>query len=270
MKAFRILLHSVILTILVLIIVYSQIDASGLLGKLAGQAEQERILSATLQIRVYPCIGYYYEQGLATLIAYAGEKLILTHNHWNILDSFCKAQLRDAQGEFLMDLPQQKFLALIQYQDAGSLVLRVPQGLDRPAVDFNGQAGPHANDAILVVHQDPQDADRVAVIAGQVQALNLQGAIPTYTISTPGSEAIIKGDSGGGVWYAGKLAGNLWAYYKDQPQAQPGEPQMQMSIVAQIPLAGIQTRPATSQVISTPEPSGRFSNVVSEDVEALP
>jgi hypothetical protein len=270
MKAIRILLHSAILAIVVSVVVFSQIDASSLFGGTAGRAEQERILAATLQIRVYPCIGHYYEQGLGTLVAYAGEKLILTHNHWGILDSFCKAQLRDVQDEILMDIPRQKFLALIQYQDAGSLLLRTPAGLNLPAVELDGQAAPGENETVLIVHQNPRDANRVDVMASHVQALNLQGAIPSFTIIALDGERIIKGDSGGGVWYSGKLVGNLWAYYKDQPAAQGDAPEAQVSIVARLPLDGFQARPVMSQSAAKAESPTLHNNVASEDIETLP
>lgn len=260
MNAPRIVLLTTVLIAVIFSAVFTQIGGEFLPARAAGQSEQERILAVTLQIRVYPCLGNYYEQGLGTVIAYAGQKLILTHNHWIDLRRACKTQLRDAQNGFLMDIPQQALLALVQYQDAGSLVIRLPQGLDRPAVTVGGQAMPQAKGAVLVAHQDPQNPDRVAVMAAQAQALNLDGEIPTFTLTVPDGGRIIKGDSGGSVWSGGQLAGNLWAYYKDPQPGQAGAAEMQVSIVALLPLDGLQAQPAAAQSPAAQAPTGREIN----------
>jgi hypothetical protein len=259
MNATRILLLSVVLSAVIFSAVFTQPGGALLPARAAGQTEQERILAVTLQIRVYPCLGNYYEQGLGTVVLFGDQKLILTHNHWIDLGRACKTQLRDARNGFLMDIPQQKFLALVQYQDAGSLLVRLPHGFDWPAVTVDGQAAPQAKAAVLVAHQDPQDPDRVAVMAARVQALNLVGEIPTFTITTPDGARIIKGDSGGSVWFAGKLAGNMWAYYQDQ------QPATQVSIVALLPLTGLQAQPANIQTPETVGPTGRLNNQTGGD-----
>lgn len=198
--------------------------------------ESDRILQYTVQILVIPDGGKYGERGMGTVFTSHGETLVLTHNHWHMLNASTTVQFRDAHNNLLVEINGKAFWGLVTHRDAGSLVLRAPAGLKMVPVSLDGLPVVQADDRLLVVHQDPQDPDRAVVMAAQVQSVDEQG-IPVYKITAPNGDIIVKGDSGGGVWRSGQLVGNLWAYYEG------GEQSEQVSIVARIPA---QVRPAAA------------------------
>lgn len=161
-----------------------------------------------------PVRAFHADGGLGTVITAGDNTLILTHNHWGNLDSAVRAQVRTAAGDLVTEVDGGIFRSWIRYQDAGTLLLSVPASLvaesslqvapwDDPAVVAPG-------DTVLAAQQDPEDPGRVAFLQLQVVAMEAEGGLGAFTLRTTDGGAIVRGDSGGGVWYNGRLVGNHW------------------------------------------------------------
>ena len=91
----------------------------------------QEILSATIQIRLYPQGSntvnggkpetQYYERGLGTLVSQVGGLFIYTHDHWGLIDNPGKVQFYNCMGELLLDKIDKKLdkilSRLILYQE---------------------------------------------------------------------------------------------------------------------------------------------------------
>jgi hypothetical protein len=161
-----------------------------------------------------PVRAFHADRGLGTVIAAGENTFILTHNHWGDLEGAVRAQIRTAAGDLVAEVDGGIFRSWIRYQDAGTLMLSVPASLvvesslqvapwDDPAVVAPG-------DQILAAHQDPEHPDRVAFLQLEVVAIETESGLGAFTLRTTDGGAIVRGDSGGGVWYNGRLVGNHW------------------------------------------------------------
>jgi hypothetical protein len=194
------------------------------------RATQARILSATVQIRlfapdasakpvgnVYP---YVMSQGLGTLVRSGDTYHIITHNHWSVLEQVDFVKFYDASFKLLLEISGAAFKDLILQQDAGAMILQTPpelmNKLGPPTGAFqeaNLAEGLklEAGDQVLVVHQKPGQEDEVAVLPAVIEKrVNFRG-LPAFRLHAADGSALIPGDSGGGVWYDGHLVGDLWA-----------------------------------------------------------
>jgi hypothetical protein len=150
--------------------------------------------------------------GLGTLVVYGNERLIITHDHWSHLTpNLHEIEFRNAEGKLLLTLDRQSFQTLIVYRDGGTMVLRAPLALNSlvPAM-LGTTAG--VGDTVWVARRDP-DFGRMAVEVIPATVIMLEnGASPSrMRLRNIDGGAVIPGDSGGGVWVNGMLAGNLWA-----------------------------------------------------------
>lgn len=50
----------------------------------------------------------------------------------------------------------------------------------------------------------------VEVVAATVTAVTEREGVPACLVQTADGTPVVPGDSGGGVWFEGQLAGNLW------------------------------------------------------------
>jgi len=209
----------------------------------------EHVLSATVQISIFPhgggeeastgelrrngnaqnpIIETVYERGLGTLVELSGEVMIITHNHWEFIDEVSKAQFRNAKGELLMEIDGATFQELIRYHDGGTLLLVAPakispsylQSLAARSLIKAEQVTKttslaeleslRAGAQVLVPHQSQEDPDRISVTAAVVESVTTVDGLPSLKLRSLDGELIIKGDSGGGIWLDGQLAGNMW------------------------------------------------------------
>ncbi|MEM7802020.1 MAG: hypothetical protein AAF633_22690, partial [Chloroflexota bacterium] len=75
-------------------------------------------------------------EGLGTVVSYADERLIVTHNHWAVLESGTPDIIRffDAYGQPLLELSGNEFMSLVRYTDSGTMIFKAPNGLPVQAI----------------------------------------------------------------------------------------------------------------------------------------
>lgn len=180
-------------------------------------ATEQEILRSTIQIAMFeyaPEAGGAEpgSRGLGTLVSYAGQTLIVTHDHWaHLTPSLHEVELHDSAGRLLLTLDAQIFRALIAYRDGGTMVLRTPAGLQGlvPAT-LGAPAG--QGDVVWFARRDPAAGrTTVEVVAATVTSLHAKAKPASMHLRNVDGSAVIPGDSGGGVWADGKLAANMWA-----------------------------------------------------------
>ncbi len=75
-------------------------------------------------------IQYQTGEGLGTLAWMNNELVIVTHDHWTILNSqLAKARFYNAANELLAEVSGADFLSLIRSRDGGTMILTAPTGL---------------------------------------------------------------------------------------------------------------------------------------------
>jgi hypothetical protein len=154
------------------------------------------------------------EYGMGTLVQHQGEILLVTHNHYgDLLQDMNILELRDAQNRLIRRIYGYEFKSLIIYQDAGTLVLRAPDGLTDALTpgDLDNTPELKPGDMVQVAHRAGPDRDQVEVIDSVVNEISVYEAAPAYLLRSLNGPVIHPGDSGGGVWYNGRLVSNTWS-----------------------------------------------------------
>lgn len=159
--------------------------------------------------------------GLGTLVGRDGQAWIVTHNHWkDLLDDLCLVEFRDAENRLLLRMFGFEFKALIAQADAGTLILKAPEGLLEAMDEGNGafeaaqigaQDDIRPGDVVRVAHRQPGKRDRVELMPAVVEAVIAYKGLPAYQLRSLDGQPVLVGDSGGGIWFEGQLVGNLWA-----------------------------------------------------------
>ncbi|MCP4362486.1 MAG: hypothetical protein GY796_31155 [Chloroflexi bacterium] len=195
------------------------------------EAAPQHILAATVQIKLKAPLydeagnrligesnGEWRElndvaNGLGTLVLVDGELLIVTHDHWG--EMLLKAEwveFKDANGKLLAEISGLFFRNLLRYRDRGTLLLAAPQEL----ASYAGQAvvmehglSPTASNEVFLTRHLPGSA-RVEIVTARVTAVSHETGIPAYELQSVDGQSVVKGDSGGGIWYQGQLVGNMW------------------------------------------------------------
>jgi hypothetical protein len=190
---------------------------------------QEQILAASIQINMSLKIGQaagssneriVLASGLGSLIEEQGEMFIVTHNHWGeLLQNFTTIEFRDAQNGLLVRMLGYEFKRLIRSQDAGTLILRAPEEIVplRSQSATRGDADQlRSGDHVQVAFRQPGNRQRVDVLDAEVVSIGSYQGLPTVNLRSLSGQPITPGDSGGGVWLAGKLVGNSWMTIMNQ------------------------------------------------------
>ena len=176
------------------------------------------ILSATLQIKISLPVDasglrLRTADGLASLVREGDEILLVTHNHWgDVLQEGAMVEIFDASGRKVKSMSGAEFISLISYLDSGTLILRSPlewSGQTQPVVEGD----PHpaaAGDIVTVAQHGGPGRGEVTLVEARVESVTTIRGVPVYTLTGPEGQPVQPGDSGGGVWVDGKLAGNLW------------------------------------------------------------
>jgi hypothetical protein len=193
------------------------------------EAGQEQILGASIQInmslKIGQAAGSANEQvalasGLGSLIEEQGEVFIVTHNHWGeLLQNFTKIEFRDAENGLLASMLGFEFKKLIRSQDAGTMILRAPEEIMplRSQAATRGDADPlRPGDHVQVAFRQRGDRQQVDVLDAEVVSIGSYQGLPTVNLRSLNGQPITPGDSGGGVWHAGKLVGNSWMTFMNQ------------------------------------------------------
>ncbi len=160
--------------------------------------------------------------GLGTVALIDQETVIITHDHWGLLDNpQAIVELATASGELLHTISAPEFGNLIRYRDGGTMILNLPDALAgnfQPAV--SGDANTVArNDVLLMAYRQPAAGDNISVEAVVVSRQTWHGGLATLELTSPSGKIVITGNSGGGVWADGKLVANMWSTLLKQTTA---------------------------------------------------
>lgn len=198
----------------------------------------QEILSATIQIRLYPQ-GFntgnvsktetqYYERGFGTLVSQVGGLYIYTHDHWGLIDNPGKAQFYNYLGELLLEISGEAIKNLIFYRDGGMMILVAPIELQSKnlntlvstsvakartslqAVEIGAQGGVEVGDIVVITRKLPGDSDRVDLLPATIVSFEYHEGIPVIKLRSQNGENLVPGDSGGGIWLNGRLIANMW------------------------------------------------------------
>lgn len=188
------------------------------------EVNREAILAATLQIIIetrlkteaHPEGEQAIGIGLGTLVRSGGETLILTHNHWGeVLQSTSLVEFRDAGNNLLMRTLGAELLNLLRYEDEGTLILVAPSALLEVLLAAKaGSAGTvdqvPDGAVVQVAFRQPGNQEMVTIQEAVVERSCLCSRVRGFRLRSLSGQPLQKGDSGGGVWYEGKLVGNNW------------------------------------------------------------
>lgn len=191
----------------------------------AGLTDAEAILRATVRIRIVaPFLDGQGDpvtveedgrmvalnainNGLGTLVDAGGQTYVLTHDHYPELDTrVAHVVITDYTGrEFT--LPIAEFRSAIRYRNNGMLLLDAPAGLPAGVAAGDGERI-EPGSPVRVVHRQP-DSGTLSVVAAVVEGwIDYQG-IPSFLLRNAAGEVIAPGNSGGGVWHAGRPVGSI-------------------------------------------------------------
>jgi hypothetical protein len=196
--------------------------------------EKHSILNATIHIILYPkrnhetgedsiqfqqndsTGGYLIERarGIGTVVTREEHVLIITHDHWEWMsDDLDRVELRDANNELLLEMSGEAFRNIIRYRDGGTMILEAPGLLLSagivPASLSTGEAIVPGS-IVQLAYRPVEDRQHMDVLVALVESINDREGRPILNLRSLDGQSVIKGDSGGGVWFNGQLAGNLW------------------------------------------------------------
>ena len=179
-------------------------------------ADPTQIKSSTLLIvveSVQPS-GVKLVYSMGTLVQYQGELFVVTHNHYkDYLQDMNLIELRDAENGMILPIYASEFKKLIIYQDAGTMVLLAPDGVANALTPASLDVAPQLKpgDTVQVAYHRQSNRDKVEVLEAVIEEVDVSAAEPVVTLRSLNGELIRPGDSGGGVWYNGKLVANTWS-----------------------------------------------------------
>lgn len=147
---------------------------------------------------------YIVAEGLGTVVQANGRPYLITHDHWSQLTTSAgSVQFRDAAGTLLAEMPLYKFKRLIVARDGGTMVLSAPDSLQDLAMAAMPESVA-ANENLWLVHRQEE---QVLVSPVQRVAVDSKNGVAVWRLQ---GEAVVSGDSGGGVWMNGRLAAITW------------------------------------------------------------
>jgi hypothetical protein len=210
--------------------VFTTVIAKNITNEISPVADQTTLAKAekgTVQIWVYAEMDDVEDEGgidgfkslklrtgLGTLVANDdGELFILTHDHWRDLGAVITAQILDVNGALIAEVDGHTFRGWVLYRDGGSLLLGPLRLLANSAlepVEVGSQDMVSPGIVVTIARQVSGNPGQVEFIQSEMVSTGQVQGVPTYNLHSLGGEAIVQGDSGGGVWYNGKLVGNTW------------------------------------------------------------
>jgi hypothetical protein len=150
---------------------------------------------------------------LGTAVQYQGAKYLVTHNHWgDMLRDMNILEIRDAQFKMLRAMYASEFTNLVVYQDADTMVLRLPDGLPDSIlpVELVETTRLRPGDTVQVAHWKYPERNELVVSDAVIVEITTYKEEPVYSLRILGSQLLHPGDSGGGVWHNGQLVANTW------------------------------------------------------------
>jgi hypothetical protein len=170
--------------------------------------------------------------GLGTLVVVDKKVFLVTHDHWgDNLQEKSLIQIRSASNRLLGQISGSRFKSLLLYKDGGTMVVEAPQKLARVFIDgladrvskgvrgiaMKGSANePKPGDVVQVARRYGKDGDRIEVINATVVSSDRYKGVSVLKLRNLNGETISPGDSGGGIWFYGKLVGNMLATVQEK------------------------------------------------------
>jgi hypothetical protein len=158
--------------------------------------------------------------GLGSLIRRQGEAVIITHNHWGeLLQDRSQVEIRDAGNGLLLSLTGLEFKALVRSQDEGTLIISAPASLVAPSSKKGAGAGVQEagnaqevkpGDVVQVAYRKSGGFNQIELLEAEVTSIGTYKGFSTFNLRSTSGQPVKPGDSGGGIWYNGRLVGNLW------------------------------------------------------------
>jgi hypothetical protein len=210
-------------------------------GSSAESLASVQVLESTVQIWVIP--GEFRDAdtprsspagasgvvNLGSLVLQNGSPKLYTHNHYDANPEYPLTQagqviFTNARNELLTTLSGSEFRELLaSAQDPGNALIDVPAALRPEALatltnitlvpKYAELGAPDQLSAGAVVWVPHHYPGGVEVLKAAVDAIvtDGNGLVSTYRLHTTTDVAIAGGDSGGEIWFRGKVVGNTWA-----------------------------------------------------------
>ena len=195
---------------------------------------------------------YIVADGLGALVTQGEERLIITHDHWSLLDrDLGKVQFGDATGELLLEVELIDFKNLIRYRDGGTMVIEAPEDLLFPGVgDLSwlpalGLTNPDNSEdlspgsIVLVAQRQRGDSVGVSVVRAEIERSDQRLGRPVYRLRSLSGQPIVGGDSGGSVWHEGELVANVWTTIMMENISTGALRPTDVSVVAIFPMSSV-------------------------------
>jgi hypothetical protein len=112
-------------------------------------------------------------------------------------------------------------LTLILYHDSGTFILKAPNELTTnimATADMELFETPKPGDIVHVVHHPDGQVNQISILAAEIVDQELFNGVAMLSLRSLNGHAIEPGDSGGGIWINGRLAGNMWMTVREVRQ----------------------------------------------------
>lgn len=264
MKTFRLILGVTLFSISF----WSSLPEGNLISDVSGKVQTSTdnfhlaILQASMQILVHSKEGDSRERGIGTLISYAEEDLILTHNHWDFFGDLGKVEILDAKDNLLAEIKAKDLKDLVRYSDRGTLIFAAPPGILASPATLGSPQELSVGDIITVVHQATDSDVPLDQLPAEIRAIDDYNGLPVFRFVPVDGQIIKPGDSGGGVWHEGQLIGNIWGiYFQKDKWFIPGSQEVQISNVAQLPIHFLELMQASQSLFPREEESESLNHL---------
>jgi hypothetical protein len=187
------------------------------------EAEKQRILQATVRIDMavgeVPGVDRMDGNALGSVVKLEGQTVVITHNHWApLLDATSTITLSAADHTPIATMTGQQLYAAILDQDAGTIIFQAPKAM----LDYLQNAHIALPEAVVGQALAPGSVVWSVFFSGKVgEELGVRPIMvekgkedqqpPVYRLRSLDEKPNQTGDSGGGIWYEGRLVGNMWA-----------------------------------------------------------
>lgn len=185
---------------------------------------------------------YNTGEGLGTLARMNNELVIVTHDHWTLLNGqLAKARFYNVNNEMLAEVSGAEFHGLIRSRDGGTMVLTAPAALMTSGglmtADLGNSQSVGWADAVMVVYRVPETGGvdvKMMVIHSTAEYLGKA----SYVLQSSEGTIVVPGNSGGGIWQNGRLVGNMWTTMVEENLDDGSSQALNMSRAAQLDLVG--------------------------------
>jgi hypothetical protein len=174
--------------------------------------------------------------GLGTVVNQNGQTIIVTHDHWTLIDNpQAIVELANAQGDLLLTMNGPEFGALVSYRDGGTTIVNMPASIAGHFAPANSNSAGtiELNDVLVIAYRNEDDS--VSVGATVVSEMNEYDGKELIEMTSVDGEIVNRGNSGGGVFVNGQLVANMWATVQVQDNDSDDVRSTEMSRAALLP-----------------------------------